>query len=377
MEAFQSPAGRTIPQPDGYLAFVPSLLPPLPELQFDEKSAALLSEASAALGRLQAIGESIPNPDLFLGMYVRKEAVLSSQIEDIECTLEEVLQFEEDKDKLGIDTRDVSQVVNYVRAVNLGFIELESGPISLALVRKLHAILAPESERSGEFRERQNWIGSKNRDTDVRTARYVPPPVAEMHERLHNLMYYITEYQGPSPLIRAAIAHAQFETIHPFHDGNGRIGRILIALTLRAHGALQHPLLYLSLYLRNNRIEYYDRLMAVRERGNWNLWLEFFMRGVRDTAHDSIEIANRIQEMRSKAEPALSAMPSNTRKVYDTLFAHPIVDARAIQRHTGLGFEGAQAGLQRLEQEGWINEITGKKRNRTYRFSPYLAILEA
>lgn len=377
MEAFQSSAGRTVPQPDGYLAFVPSVLPPRPELQFDEKSAALQSEASAALGRLQAIGESIPNRDLFLGMYVRKEAVLSSQIEDIECTLDEVLRFEEDEDKLGIDTRDVSQVVNYVRAVNLGLTELERGPISLALVRNLHGILAPESEGSGEFRERQNWIGSKKRDTDVRAARYVPPPVAEMHERLLNLMYYITEYQGPSPLTRAAIAHAQFETIHPFHDGNGRIGRILIALTLQAYGALHHPLLYLSLYLRNNRVEYYDRLMAVREKGDWNSWLDFFMRGVRDTAHDSVEIAKRIQEMRSKAEPALGAMPSNTRKVYDTLFEHPIVDARAIQRHTGLGFEGAQAGLQRLEQEGWINEITGKKRNRTYRFSPYLAILEA
>ncbi len=190
-------------------------------------------------------------------------------------------------------------------------------------------------------------------------------------------MYYITEYQGPSPLVRAAIAHAQFETIHPFHDGNGRIGRILIALTLRAYGALNHPLLYLSLYLRDNRVEYYDRLMAVRERGNWNSWLDFFMRGVRDTADDSIKIAKQIQEMRSEADKALGSMPSNTRKVYDSLFQHPIVDARAVQRHTGLGFEGAQGALRRLEQEGWINEITGKKRNRTYRFSPYLAILEA
>src|SRR5258708_1125600 len=377
MDAIQSSAGRTVPQPDGYLAFVPSLLPPSPDLQFNEKSAALQSEASAALGRLQAIGDSIPNRDLFLGMYVRKEAVLSSQIEDIECTLDEVLQFEEDEDKLGIDTRDVSQVVNYVRAVDLGLTELANGPISLALVRRLHAILAPESERAGEFRERQNWIGSRKRDTDVRKARYVPPPVAEMRERLHNLIYYITEYQGTSPLVRAAIAHAQFETIHPFHDGNGRIGRILITLILRAHDGLRHPLLYLSLYLKNNRVEYYDRLMAVREKGDWNSWLDFFMRGVRDMAHDSVEIAKRIQELRSEAATVLDAMPSNTRKVYDTLFAHPIVDARAIQRHTGLGFEGAQAALQRMEQEGWINETTGKKRNRTYRFSPYLAILEA
>lgn len=379
MEAFQSSAGKTASQPDGYLAFIPNVLPPMPELAFDEKAAALQAEAAAAVGRLKGVGEVVPNRDLFLGIYVRKEAVLSSQIEDIECTLDDLLRFEEgDNEDPGIRTVDVAQVVNYVRAVNLGFEQLQGGAgISLELLRTLHAILAPDAERPGEFRETQNWIGSRNHDTDVRTARYVPPPVKEMHERLINLMYYVNEHQGPSPLVRAAVAHAQFETIHPFDDGNGRIGRILVALMLRAHGALDHPLLYLSLYLRNNRREYYDRLMAVREKGSWSAWIDFFARGMRDAADDAADRARRIVGLREEGEALLGKMPANTRLVLDALFTHPIVDARAMQRHTGLGFEGAQAALQRLEAVGWVREITGKKRNRTYRFEPYLSILES
>jgi Fic family protein len=376
MHPIQSATGRTVPQPDGFLAFIPDVLPPRPELRFDEASTALQAEASAALGRLRGIGEVIPNRDLFVGMYVRKEAILSSRIEDIECTLDDVLKFEEDEESAGIDTREVAEVVNYVRAVNLGFAELERGTISLDLLKRLHGILAPGSERPGEFRDRQNWIGSRERSSDVRTARYVPPPVAEMHERLLNLAYYIAEHQGPSPLVRAAVAHAQFETIHPFHDGNGRIGRMLALLILRAWRALDHPLLYLSLFLRNNRLEYYDRLMAVRERGDWNSWLDFFMRAVRDAAEDAIRIAGRILELRSQSEAVLAKMPPNTRKVYETLFAHPVADARAVQRHTGLGFEGAQAALRRMEEAGWLRETTGKKRGRTYRFSVYLDALE-
>lgn len=374
-----STAGKTAPQPDGYLAFIPSLLPPQPELTFDEQAAALQAEASSALGRLKGIGEAVPNRDLFLGMYVRKEAILSSQIEDIECTLDDVLRFEEgDKDAPGVRTVDVAQVVNYVRAVNLGFDELRGGArISLELLRALHAILAPDSERTGRFRETQNWIGSRSRDADVRTARYVPPPVTEMHERLANLMYYVNEHQGPSPIVRAGVAHAQFETIHPFDDGNGRIGRILVALMLRANGALEHPLLYLSLYLRNNRREYYDRLMAVREKGDWSAWIDFFTRGLQSTAEDAADLAKRVVELRERGAAMLEQMPPNTRQVLDALFTHPIVDARAMQRHAGLGFEGAQAALQRLESAGWVREITGKKRNRTYRFEPYLSILES
>ena len=379
MEPFQSSAGKTVAQPDGYLAFVPSVLPPMPELAFDEKGAALQADAAAALGRLQGIGQAVPNPDLFLGIYVRKEAVLSSQIEDIECTLDDVLRFEEgDSERPGISMVDVAQVVNYVRAVNLGFEQLHNGVgISLELLRTLHAILAPDAERPGAFRETQNWIGSRNRDTDVRTARYVPPPVKEMHERLINLMYYINEYQGPSPLVRAAVAHAQFESIHPFDDGNGRIGRILVALMFRSTGALDRPLLYLSRYLRNNRREYYDRLMAVREKGEWSAWIDFFTRGVRSAADDAADRARRIVDLREQGEKLIEAMPANTRLVLDALFTHPIVDARSIQRQTGLGFEGAQGALKRLEAAGWLREITGRKRNRTYRFEPYLSILES
>lgn len=337
------------------------------------------AQASASLGVLQGVGDSIPNRDLFLGMYVRKEALLSSQIEDIECTLDDVLRFEEGGEAApGVSTIDVSQVVNYVRAANLGLDRLGGGGrISLELLRELHAILAPDSEHPGKFRDKQNWIGSRHRDTGVRAARYVPPPVKEMHERLVNLIYYVNEHAGPSPLVRAAVAHAQFETIHPFDDGNGRIGRILVALMLRADSVLKHPLLYLSLYLRNNRREYYDRLMAIREKGDWTTWIDFFMRGVRDTSEDAARIAKEIASLRQRADPELAEMPSNTRLVFDTLFGHPIVDARAVQRHAALGFEGAQAALQRLEQKGWVEEITGKKRGRTYRFTPYLAILES
>jgi Fic family protein len=275
--------------------------------------------------------------------------------------------------------KDVAQVVNYVRAANQSFARLDHERPSLTLIRDVHAVLmtgVPDAERPGEFRERQNWIGAKRADTTPRTARFVPPPPDRMHMAMANLEYYMVEHQGVPPIVRAAVAHSQFETIHPFHDGNGRVGRMLVALILKDQKVLQQPLLYLSLYLKDNRNEYYDRLTDVRERGDWIGWINFFARGVKQTAEEALRTAVKIIELRKQAEVELAAMPKGTQKIGQLLFTHPIVDAKAIQRYTGSGFEGADSGLKRLESAGWIEEITGRKRGKTYRFTRYLFILE-
>jgi Fic family protein len=380
MNPIQSTAGRTEQQPDGYLAFMPNVLPPNPPLQFSEGDLALQSSASDALARLASIADQIPNVDLFGGMYVRKEALLSSQIEGIECTLDDVIVFEEtDEPNAPTEIKDVAQVVNHVRAANLAFARLDSERPSLQLIRDVHAVLmegVPDVERRGQFRERQNWIGAKRADTTVRNARFVPPPPERMNMALVNLEYYVVEQQTAPPIVRAAIAHSQFETIHPFLDGNGRVGRMLVALILKDQKVLQHPLLYLSLFFKDNRNEYYDRLTDVREKGDWIGWINFFARGVRHTAEEALQTSAKIIALRRQSEVELAKMPKGTQRIGLQLFAHPIVDARAVQRHTGLGFEGADNGLKRLESAGWVEEITGQRRGKTYRFTRYLSILE-
>lgn len=379
MQPFQSSAGKTERQPDGQLAFIPNTIPPdLPAL--DDHAQALLSATAEAIGRLDGYARRLPNLDLFVGMYVRKEALLSSQIENIDCTLDEVLQIEENVDAdAGVDVRDVAAVVNYVKAVNRGFERLERGEsTSLEMLRELHRILLTgtrdgESATPGEFRDTQNWIGRPG--STMATATFVPPPVDAMHARLVNLEYYLRDFQGHSPVVRCAIAHAQFETIHPFDNGNGRVGRMLIVLLMRQLGALQQPLLYPSLFLKDNRNEYYDRLMAIRVKGEWAPWIEFFATGIRHTATEALEMCEKIVALKAESESA-QALPKNTRRTLELMFTHPILDANAAKRHLGVGFDAAAGALKRLEADGWIEEITGKRRGRTYRFSRYIRLLE-
>src|SRR5579884_3180227 len=294
-------AGRYVKQPTGYRAFVPAPLPPDPPLALDRDVVAVLSRADQAIGRLDGVAQTLPNPDLFVAMYVRREAVDSSQIEGTQSTLEDVLAFELDPHTRDLP-RDVEEVVNYVRAMNYGLDRLATLPLSLRLIREIHAELLQgvrgADKTPGEFRTTQNWIGAGH--VSLAHATFVPPPVAELGQALDNFERFLHEERELPALVHGGLAHAQFETIHPFLDANGRVGRLLITFLLVFRGVLQRPLLYLSVYLKRNRAEYYDRLMAIRNSGDWESWLGFFLTGVAQTAEEATATARAILDLREE-----------------------------------------------------------------------------
>jgi Fic family protein len=375
MEHIQSSSGRTFQQPGGYLAFLPNPLP-REELTLDVEVVTAVTAAGAAVGELKGVTHAIPNRDLFLAMYVRKEAILSSQIENIECTLDEVLVFEES----GEGTKDVASVVHYVEAMNLALERQRRGDrITLPLIQEIHGVLMRDGKAEhmpGHFRETQNWIGRKGAD-DVQTARYVPPPVDHMHLSLGNLDYYINEYHVHTPVVRAALAHAQFETIHPFHDGNGRLGRMLIPLMLARDGVLDSPLLYPSLFLRNNRTEYYDRLMATRTRADWNGWIRFFAEAIIAAAREAITKTRRISELHNEISARSGQRRTAAMRLAEQIFATPVLTIKGAMKLIGTTYEPAKDAMSSLVERGIMTEITGRKRNRTFRFNRYLEILAA
>jgi Fic family protein len=387
MEAMQSRAGKTVAQASGYLAYVPASLPPEPGVTLDGAGIDLLSRADQALGRLDGVATLLPNPDLFVGMYVRKEALLSSQIEGIDSTLDEVIRFEEgDEPSEGKRFHDTAEVVNYVRALNHGIERLADLPLSLRLIREIHAELMRgvrgEGKAAGEFRVTQNWIGG--RGANLANATFVPPPVPDMRQALDNLEKFLHERRqrverAPYPvLIECALVHAQFETIHPFLDGNGRLGRLLVALLLHERRALSLPLLYLSLYLKANRLEYYDRLTAVRKNGDWEGWIHFFLRGVEQTALEAVDTARKVIAFREQAMRTASALGSNELKLVEFLFGHPLTDIQTAQKRIGVSsYNTAAAAIGRLEKAGLLKETTGGKRNRVFRFGAYLDLFES
>src|SRR3954453_2361724 len=289
-------AGRTVAVqtgPDGYSAFVPAALPPDPPLRIEPATQALLDEANQALGRLDAVTVLLPDPGQFLYSYIRKEAVLSSQIEGTQSSLSDLLLFENEAVP-GVPLDDVEETVNYVTAMNHGLRRIDSGelPMSNRLLREVHALLIDGvrggEKAPGEFRRTQNWLGG----TRPGNARFVPPPPSEVAAAMSDLEKFLHDVPEPTPiLVKAALAHVQFETIHPFLDGNGRVGRLLITLLLCSEKVLQHPLLYLSLYLKQNRDAYYDHLQRVRTHGAWEAWLEFFLEGVISVASSATEMA--------------------------------------------------------------------------------------
>src|SRR6266567_3206731 len=290
-------AGRTIRQPEGYQAFIPTPLPPDPPLRFDSQLATVLAGAGTALGRLDGVAATLPNPELFVAMYVRREAVLSSQIEGTQSTLDDVLAFEIDSNHSKLPG-DIEEVVNYINAMNYGLVRLQSLPLCLRLLREIHGRLLAGgrgSEKSpGEFRQSQNWIGGPR----LAEATFIPPPPHEMRAALGNLERFLHDADGLDPLIVCALAHAQFETIHPFLDGNGRVGRLLITFLLCHAKVLQRPVLYLSHYLKQHRASYYDRLMAIRTAGDWEGWLRFFLTGVGEVAREAEQTARGIVQLR-------------------------------------------------------------------------------
>jgi Fic family protein len=373
-------AGKYLKQLEGYRAFIPAPLPPAPPLAIDAELALLLSEADHALGRLDGVTSILPNPDLFVSMYVRHEAVLSSQIEGTQSTLEDVLQFEIDA-KGQEHPKDVEEVVNYVHAMNYGLKRLHELPFSLRLIREIHAKLLQgvrgANRTPGEFRRSQNWIGPAN--CTLATATFVPPPVHEMQEALGNLESFLHDTTTYPVLIHCGLAHAQFETIHPFLDGNGRVGRLLITFLLCQRGILKLPLLYMSHYLKFHRAEYYDRLMAIRNDGNWEAWLRFFLKGVSQVSLSATETARQILDLRRKHQTLIrskAANQANALGLLDYLFEQPIVNARLVERHVHCAFVTADKLLRQFVDLGIVKEITGGQRNRRYEYSPYLALFE-
>lgn len=358
-------------------AFVPPALPPQP--QIDVLSLLdRLSLAERALGRLDGITMLLPRQELFLYMYVRKEAVLSSQIEGTQSTLSDLLRFETEA-QAGQPVDDIREVSNYVDAMMFGLERLETLPLSLRLIREMHARLLQsgrgETKDPGEFRRSQNWIGG----TRPGNALFVPPPTTELGACLDALERFMHEEASKLPaLIKAGLLHVQFETIHPFLDGNGRIGRLLVTLYLCLNGVLRKPLLYLSLYLKTHRADYYRLLQEVREHGAWEAWLEFFLIGVADTANQAFDAATRIVDL-FKADreriTAESERPGSALRVHDLLQQNPYLTANHLVARTGLSAPTVNAALADLERLGVVEEVTGRRRGRVFGYRRYLAIL--
>ncbi|MGE8588454.1 Fic family protein [Alcaligenes sp. WGS1538] len=358
-------------------AFVPPPLPPQPPI---DVLALLerLSLAERALGRLDGITMLLPRQELFLYMYVRKEAVLSSQIEGTQSTLSDLLRFETEA-QAGQPIDDIREVSNYVDAMMYGLERLKELPLSLRLIREMHARLLQSgrggTKNPGEFRRSQNWIGGSRPGN----ALFVPPPPAEMASCLDALERFMHEDQSRLPaLVKAGLLHVQFETIHPFLDGNGRIGRLLVTLYLCVNGVLRKPLLYLSLYLKTHRTDYYRLLQEVREHGAWEAWLDFYLAGVADTANQAFDAATRIVDLFKEDRERITAQsdrPGSALRVHDLFQQHPYLTASQLVQQTGLSTPTVNAALSDLERLGIIKEITGRKRGRVFSYQQYLAIL--
>jgi Fic family protein len=374
-------AGRTITQLTGYRAFVPAPLPPDPPLRIDDSMLDLLSQADRAIGRLDGSTDALPNPDLFVMMYVRKEAVLSSQIEGTQASLADILEIEA-KVHNPSSPADVAEVVNYVSAMNHGFSRLPSLPLSLRLLKEIHGVLMQGTrgqERSpGEFRWSQNWIGPQG--CTLAEATFVPPAPDDMKLALGDWESFIHDSRPMPLLIKVGLAHAQFETIHPFLDGNGRVGRLLITFLLCERLALKRPLLYLSHYLKQNRLEYYDRLQAIREHGDWEGWIKFFLRGVTSVANEAAEVARRIvqlrEEQRSRIQASLGRSTRDALELHEALFESPFVNVTRIQELLGRPFPSANRLAKQLEQIGVLREITNRSRNRIYVHEEYFTMFD-
>jgi Fic family protein len=355
-------------------AFVPNPLPPEPPVAWN---AALFQKASVSLGRLGGATSLLLDPHLFLYSYVRKEALLSSQIEGTQSSLSELLLFENDAIS-GVPVDDVLEVSNYVAAMNHGLTRMRDGfPLSLRLLREIHGHLLAKGRGSdkqpGEFRTSQNWIGG----TRPGNAHFVPPPPDQVLDCMGALEKFLHDESVPS-LVRAALAHVQFETIHPFLDGNGRVGRLLITLLLCHDGVLPEPLLYLSLYLKKNRAAYYGLLQHVRETGDWESWLDFFLAGVDETARQATDTVSRLLKLFQADRTRiyeLGRAAGSAPRVHEFMQKQPVVTSARLTRELGLSKPTVNAALALLVEQGVATELTGQARSRIYAYKEYLRIL--
>lgn len=359
-------------------AFVPNPLPPDPILVLDAELQELVEKAMLALGRLDGLTTVLPDPTLFLYSYVRKEAVLSSQIEGTQSSLSDLLLFEHEG-IAGVPLDDVQEVSNYVAAMNYGLTRLRKLPLSLRLLKEIHAVLLSKGRGSkkepGEFRRSQNWVGG----TRPGNAVFVPPPSDLLLDCLGALEKFLHNDPVKTPLlVKAALAHVQFETIHPFLDGNGRLGRLLITFLFCAEGVLREPLLYLSLYFKQNRQQYYDLLQSVRLNGDWEAWLRFFLTGVEDTATQAAQTARALMSLAAADEKRVQSLgkpAGSALRVHRLLQAQPIISIATASDELKLSTPTVTASLKRLEKLGMVRETTGGKYARLYAYDKYLKIL--
>jgi Fic family protein len=373
---FQAPeAGRIVPTLGGQPAFVPAPLPPV--LAYDAELVLALSRADAALSELAGVGRTLPKPHLLIDPYIRREAVLSSRIEGTRTDLAALLLDEIEDEPARRDDADLHEVRNYVIGLEYGLERLQSLPLSLRLVRELHERLMTgvrgDRMRPGEFRREQNWIGPPG--STLAGAIYVPPPPTEMTEALHQWETFLHERDTMPDLIQCALIHEQFEASHPFLDGNGRLGRLLITLFLVERGRLTQPLLYLSAYLEAHRQDYYDRLQRVRTHGDWHGWLRFFLAGVEQTARAAVRQAGQLMDLREEYRARLRAKP-NALTLLDALFQNPYMTVARAARTLGVSTPTARQAVLALHAQGMLQEVGERAWRRVYVATPILTILE-
>ena len=363
----------------GYRAYYPNPLPPA--IPFSMALQNQLAKANLALGRLDGVGRMLPNPYLLINPYLRNEAVLSSKIECTRSTLTDLFEFELSEEDISArrDDQDVQEVENYVRAMQGGIERLNTLPISLRLIRELHAILMQgvrgQDKTPGESRQSQNWIGPPG--CTLTTASYVPPPPEELLEQLGSLENYIHQAPQEPELIQCALLPAQFEMIHPFLDGNGRVGRLLITLFLIERNLLGLPLLYLSAYFERNRIDYYDRLTNISAKDDWEGWIHYFLLGVEEQANRSVKTANQILALKQELEELLKGQTSSGSllKSLDCLFLQPVNNSNRLASELDVSFQTANTLIAKLEELGIVQEITGQRRNRRYYFPQLVKLI--
>ncbi|MBN2187615.1 MAG: Fic family protein [Dehalococcoidia bacterium] len=361
----KSPSGKLVRATGGYWAFVPGSLPP--KLEWDGALVTAMSKADIALGTLSGLGETLPNPHLLIYPFIRREAVLSSRIEGTQSSLSDLLLFEATQvEKRG----DVREVQNYVSAMEYGLKRLNELPLSLRFIRELHSVLMEgvrgQHSTPGEFRQSQNWIGSHG--AVLNEATYVPPPVPEMQECLNQMEKFLHSETGLPTLVEAALVHYQFEAIHPFLDGNGRIGRLLVTLLLCQRNVLSKPLLYLSAFFEQHRQEYYDLLLKVSSTGAWRDWIEFFLSAVTEQSGDAVSRSRRLQELQhGYMQLAMENRLAPTAvQLVELVLMKPVLNSKTVQEHLKVTPQGARKAIKALVEAGVLTEVTGRKRDKAY-----------
>ena len=371
-------SGKKITQSSGYMAFIPSPLPPDPSIQIENEIHHLLTDANIAIGKMDTMGYLAPNLDHIIAMYIRKEALLSSQIEGTQASLEDIFEYENQIPVKNIN--DVKEVVNYIKALNHGMKRLTEFPMSIRLIKEIHEILIEDTrgqeKTPGEFRKCQNWMGSPG--STLATASFVPPPPQEAMDAMGMLELFLHHDSDLPLLVNCALIHYQFETIHPFLDGNGRLGRLLITFYLYWKGALQYPLLYLSYYLKIHRQEYYDRLSLVRERGDYEQWVIFFLKGIIWTCDSALQTIKNLLKLQDDHKKRLIAQKLSTPHaiaLLDYLFEKPHLSINDIADKLKISYQGAKGLVEQFVKYKILKEITGKRRDKRYSYWEYLAFL--